>query len=114
MNFTLPWPTAGLSPNARRHWAQRSRLVKSYRRACWAVALQQGAKPIHAGRVAVHMTFVPPDRRARDWDNLVASMKAGLDGLADALGVDDANFRLSFDVAEGEIGGMVRVRVEAL
>ena len=112
MNFVLPWPPAKLSPNARLHWAQRGRLVKQYRRVCWATALQQGATRMDADCVAVHLTFVPPDRRHRDWDNLVASMKSGLDGLADAIGVDDSRWRLSFEVAEGEIGGMVRVRME--
>lgn len=114
MNFVLPWPPAKLSPNARLHWAQRNRLVKQFRKACWSTALQQGAKRLDADRLAVHLTFVPPDRRHRDWDNMVASMKSGLDGLVDAIGVDDSRWRLSFDVADGEIGGMVRVRMEAL
>ena len=112
MNFVLPWPPTKLSPNARLHHMAHFRLRKAYRRACWATALQQGAKPIDADRIAVHLTFIPPDRRHRDWDNLVASMKSGLDGLADAIGVDDSRWRLSFEVARGQIGGMVRVRVE--
>lgn len=111
-SFVLPWPPSNLSPNARLHWGARQRLVRQYRQVCWSTALQQGAKPIEADRVAVHLVFVPPNRRARDWDNLIASMKSGLDGLADAISVDDSRWRLSFEVAEGEIGGMVRVRVE--
>ena len=39
-------------------------------------------------------------------------MKAGLDGLADVLQVDDSRWRLSFDVAQGEVGGMVVVQIE--
>lgn len=33
-----------------------------------------------------------PDRRARDRDNLLAASKPSLDGIADALGVNDARF----------------------
>lgn len=112
--FTLPWPLTKLSPNARTHWAERARLAKVFRKACYLTALSQGAKKIQADRLAVHLVFVPPNRRERDWDNLIASMKAGLDGLSDAIGVDDARWRLSFEVAEGEIGGMVRVKIEVL
>lgn len=72
-------------------------------------------KPEFAQRVktpslAVTLRFVPPDRRARDIDNLVASMKSGLDGLADVLGVDDSRWALSAELA-GEVGGFVRVEV---
>jgi Holliday junction resolvase RusA-like endonuclease len=45
-----------------------------------------------AGPVALTITFVQPDRRARDRDNLLAALKPSLDGLADALGVNDAQF----------------------
>lgn len=58
----------------------------------------------------VSLTFLPPDRRRRDLDNLIASMKSGLDVLADALGVDDNRFKLSAELAD-EIGGFVRVEV---
>lgn len=110
--FVLPWPPTKLSPNARLHHMALAREKKQYRRVCWMVALQQGAKPIEAERLSVHLTFVPPNRRARDEDNLIAAMKSGLDGLSDAIGVDDSRWKLTHDVAHGEIGGMVRVRVE--
>ena len=109
--FVLPWPPKGLSPNARLHWAARSKPKKQYREACRLQVLAQGARPME-GCLRVQMEFVPPDRRKRDWDNLVASMKAGLDGLADALQVDDAQFVLSFHVARDRIAGLVRVFVE--
>ena len=63
-------------------------------------------------RLRVHLTFVPPDRRLRDADNCIAAAKAGLDGLADALGVNDRRFVLSSELlTNGEIGGVVRVQV---
>jgi len=109
--FVLPWPPKGLSPNDRLHWAALSRLKREYRKACRLQVLAQGAQPME-GCLRVQLEFVPPDRRKRDWDNLVASMKAGLDGLADALQVDDAQFVLSFHVARDQIAGLVRVSVE--
>lgn len=50
--------------------------------------VQRGA----AGAIALTITFVQPDRRARDRDNQLAALKPSLDGLADALGVNDAQF----------------------
>ena len=40
-------------------------------------------------------------------DNLIAAMKSGLDGLADALGVDDSRWALTCAI-DDNIGGMVR------
>lgn len=68
-----------------------------------------------AGPIALTITFVQPDRRARDRDNLLAALKPSLDGLADALGVNDAQFdpvvlRREFGAKPGalriEIGGV--------
>ena len=67
---------------------------------------------IEASALNVSLRFVSPDRRARDADNMVASVKAGLDGLADVLGVDDSRWSL-FILHDGAVvkGGAVRVEV---
>lgn len=114
LNLTLPWPPKGLSPNARNHWATTAKLKKAYRKACALTAMEQGARRLSADRLQVHLHFVPPNRRARDWDNLIASMKSGLDGLVDVIQVDDSRWKLSFDVAEGVVGGMVKVRISGV
>lgn len=113
MKVVLPFPPKDLSPNARLHWAQLSRAKKAYRHACWVLAKEAGLdarEAAGASAVDVHLAFYPPDRRPRDGDNMLAAMKAGLDGLADALGIDDRAFRVTFDVAQ-EVGGMVKVTV---
>lgn len=116
-SITLGWPPKALSPNARTNWAARARIVKAYRQACAWQALEQTTPEQRealrsADRLRVHLTFVPPDRRLRDADNCIAAAKAGLDGLADALGVNDRRFVLSSELlTNGEIGGVVRVRV---
>ena len=40
-------------------------------------------------------------------------LKSGLDGLADAMRVDDRKFRTTFDVAD-QIGGMVKVTISRM
>lgn len=109
MTITLPWPPSTLSPNARLHWSAAARAKKSYRLACWACAKEQGAKA-HSGPLTLRLDFYPPDRRSYDHDNLLARMKAGLDGLADAMKIDDKNFRPSVHVMP-DIGGMVKIHI---
>ena len=113
MTITLPWPPKELSPNARQHHMALARAKKAYRSVCAWQAKAQGAKPIPSdARPLVCLTFVPPDRRARDRDNMLAAMKSGLDGLADVIGCDDSRWRLQIEVAE-TIGGWVRVEIRA-
>lgn len=116
----LPWPDSRLSPNARVHWAVLSGLKKKARAdAAKAVydALQRGLRETRlsiAGTGPIHLTvlFYPPDKRRRDADNLIASMKASFDGIADALGVDDHRFRGAYDIVpEPEKPGRVEVEI---
>ena len=112
--FELPWPSKDLSPNARLHWSRVSRLKRAFRARCRAIGESVGVQVLRGSEnaVSVHLTFFPPDSRRRDWDNMLAAMKSGLDGLADAMGVDDHRWRVSFDVAEPEAGGVVLVQVK--
>ena len=113
MQVTVPWPPKQLSPNARVHWAIRSRNAKRYRQLCYLAAQRAGARPAQTEpeTVQVCITFHPPDRRRRDWDNLLASIKHGLDGLAQALGVDDRIFRPRLEVGEPVKGGAVQLEI---
>ena len=95
----LPLPPRPLWPNARPHWAVKSRATKSYRtRAKVEAILAMHAAKI--GRVprwpraSVTITYFYPDNRQRpDRDNALAALKAAFDGLADAQVVcDDADF----------------------
>jgi crossover junction endodeoxyribonuclease RusA len=96
----LSFPPAILSPNARPHWRRLAAAKKAYRMECFIDAKRQGIKKITpAGPITVSLVFYPPDKRQRDWDNMLAAAKSGLDGLADALGVDDRNFQLVYHVS---------------
>lgn len=112
LELTLPWPPTGLSPNARLHWAKLARLKRDYRRACAGHARMQGARRLEAQRLHLTLEFVPPTRRAFDLDNALARCKAGLDGVADVLGVDDSKWELTIRKAPaGTVGGFVLVSV---
>jgi crossover junction endodeoxyribonuclease RusA len=106
----LPWPPKDLSPNARVHFMALSRAKKKYRMQCYLLAKAAGLRA--SGRVSLAIEFRPPTRRNRDDDNLVASFKAGRDGLADALGINDNLFSMLPPViGEPIAGGAVIVRV---
>lgn len=80
----------------------------------WAMlARSYGAKKIDAEALRVSLVFVPPDRRRRDLDNCLAACKAGLDGLADVLGVDDRHWSLVLAMGPGP-GGFVQVSVDVV
>lgn len=87
----LPWPPKVLSPNARAHWATRSKAAKSYRHRCFVGAKMVGLTA-PAGRLLLVIEFLPSNRQRRDDDNLIAAFKSGRDGVADALGIDDCLF----------------------
>lgn len=47
------------------------------------------------GFTGYSIAFHWPDKRRRDDDNAIASIKAYKDGIADALGMDDWNLRMT-------------------
>jgi crossover junction endodeoxyribonuclease RusA len=110
MTFTLPWPPKELSPNARLHWARLSKAKRQYREACAWTVKSQGGERMNADVLHLTLTFYAPTRRAFDLDNALARMKAGLDGLADVLGVDDSRWALTIRKAD-TVGGYVTVEV---
>ena len=116
MTFDLPFPDKLLWPNGRtRSYMAKHRAVKTARQAAWAAALAAGAKALplgHAFDIAV--TVHPKTRNAIDRDNCVAALKSYLDGLADALGVDDRTFNTpSIAFADPVKGGRMTLTVQS-
>lgn len=109
--IVLPWPPRALSPNARVHWAKKSKAARIYRIACMALTLESSMRAPE-GRVLLSVEFCPPDRRRRDDDNCLASFKAGRDGIADALRIDDNRFVTTICMGEPVKGGAVHVRIQ--
>jgi crossover junction endodeoxyribonuclease RusA len=91
---TLPLPSRDLSPNARVHWARKSRVTTAARRKA-SMAYLIAALPRSLGKrdLLLEWVFYWPDRRRRDDDNALASTKAYRDALAKHLGCDDNQFK---------------------
>ena len=89
---TLPWPPAECSPNSRAHWANRYRAAKAYRHQGEILAKQAGAEPVprNTRRLKVQYTFHPPRNGRYDDDNFIARMKPALDGICEAIWIDDS------------------------
>lgn len=90
--LTLPWP-----PSVNRYWRHwRGRMVistegRAYREQVLAGAkAAKGWRAFGAARLEVHIDCYPPDRRARDIDNLA---KAGLDAMQ-AAGIYDSDSQI--------------------
>lgn len=105
----LPYPPSECSPNARCHWSVRAKAAKKYRQDCFWLAKDAKLTAPEEGKIHVSMQFSPPDKRRRDLDNCIASSKALLDGIADALKVNDSRFALHTEMCEIVKGGKVIV-----
>lgn len=93
---TVSLPPKALSPNARPHWAAKAAAVKKHKAEAEMLArhalTHQHAKLPVRGFLLVKPTFYYRVARNRDRDNLQASLKAALDGIASALDIDDSRF----------------------
>lgn len=107
----LPWPPAVLSPNARVHYMRRASAAKKYRGDARLIAQSQGCRALDCEALTAEITFCPPDNRRRDTDNLLAQVKSGLDGIADATGVDDSRWHYGIRRDEPVKGGAVLVHI---
>ena len=94
IEIVLGWPPTELSPNARKHWAVVAKAKREYKKDCLSASREQlkkyrGVYENIPEKLVLEMTFIPPDKRSYDRDNLVARMKAGIAGLSDALRSND-------------------------
>lgn len=108
----LPWPDKRLHPNARVHRMRKAAAAKKARlEAAW---LTREAKMPKLASEALHVTvtFHPPDKRRRDADGMLASIKSHLDGIADQIGIDDSQWDLTIRRASPRAGGAVVVVIE--
>lgn len=69
-----------------------------------------GRKPDWTG-VHLRWEFHPKTANKPDDDNAQASCKPYRDGIADALGINDANFTTTYSMAEPVKGGAVHVTI---
>ena len=108
----MPWPCSELSPNARVHWSKKATAAKHYRVLAHLLTRKAlGLVRLKSARVVIE--FYPPDNRRRDLDNMLASMKPAIDGIAAAIGVDDSKWEISMKKGAAVEGGLVVVEVGA-
>lgn len=110
MMIELPFPPASLSGHAKGHWRDKSGPTAKHR--LWAFQATKAARfmPPATGDIEIHVTFYPPDRRG-DRVNFPNRMKPYFDGIAEALGINDARFLPSFTFCAPEKPGRVEVRI---
>ncbi len=95
MKIELDFPPSELFPNRAKgtHWGKLYQVRSDYRESSTWLAKHQIKNRSHDGNdIHLSLTFVMPDKRFRDLDNCLAAAKAALDGLSDALMVNDKLF----------------------
>lgn len=92
--LVLPWPDKALHPNSRGHWSKRAKAAKAARQSAFILSREAGWRELNfpPGPIHVWVDGYAADRRRRDADGLLSSLKSALDGIADSLGVDDRRF----------------------
>ena len=112
----LDFPPAELFPNRAKgtHWGKLYKLRSDYRETCtWLAKHQLKGWKHPGGNIHLTITFEMPDKRKRDADNCLAAAKGALDGLADALFVNDQLFQpIMIYRIEGKKPGRLIVELE--
>lgn len=110
--IVLPWPDKALNPNARVHFRAKAAIAKVQREASYWLAHNAQIKVADDdSAILLRIDFYPPDRRRRDLDNMLASSKSALDGIADGLCVNDQRFALWLSREAPVKGGKIVVVV---
>ena len=118
IRVVLPWPDPRLAPNkaAGRDWRALAAIksdAKGYAYVATKNAIQGDSDgSLGSGDVPITITFQFPDKRRRDTDGLLSAMKSSLDGVAQAIDIDDSKFSPVFLFREyGKKPGAVVVEI---
>lgn len=105
----LPWPPSSLSGHAKGN-GQWKKIADTKKCREWARLATLEAKPTvpEAGDIHITFRFEPPNRRG-DRVNYPNRLKAYIDGIADALGVNDSRFLPAYQFGDIVPGGRVLV-----
>ena len=100
MKMELSWPEPALWPNERAHWKPVSRARRGQRHEARMATLEQMAGRAYVwdgGTVRLTITGHKPRENGQDRTNFEAALKAALDGVADAIAVNDKYFVVATD-----------------
>lgn len=110
IDVTLPLRLVSLS-NQREHWAKRAKRAKAHR----AITSLRFKVPHNAqafrGPLVITLTRI--GKRKLDDDNLRGACKSVRDGVADFLGVNDADPRIEWKYEQEKGEYAVRIRIES-
>lgn len=112
MRITLPFPPAALSghANGNNRWGKIA-LTRQWRVLAYRATQAAGVAAMpDVGDIHIDFLFTPPDRRG-DRTNYPSRLKPMIDGIADALGVNDRRFLPSYQFAEPCKPGSVTVTI---
>lgn len=113
--ISLPFPPSSLSGHAKGNWHVKAAETKKHRQ--WAnLAMAQWLRTnpcaLGDGDIRVRIQFTPPDNRS-DRSNFPIRAKSYLDGVADALDVNDRRFLPSYEFLPPAKPGAVCITLEA-
>lgn len=116
IEILLPWPDRALSPNAKTtHWRSKQAAKVSVREAAKILTLKTGQTIESNAKLEMTLIMRPPDKRRRDADNVLASMKVAIDSVCKTLGADDWQIkRVTLEWGDVVTGGQVVVRLEEI
>ena len=86
ITIILPLPARKLSPNARTHWAEKSKLVRASRKRALYASIEalQGRRPPGWVKAKMEVKAFFKTRNFPDPGNFMASLKSSEDGIADS------------------------------
>ena len=70
-----------------------------------------GLSKISAGKAHLTLRYLPPDRRRRDLDNLLAASKWAIDAISESIGLDDCHFNYTLIRGDPIKGGVLEVTI---
>lgn len=119
MQVTLPWPDSALVPHAGGSKWPKIRATKAARKLAYEETCAQLGRArlnlkycVDKGRLQATVTLHQPDKRRRDVPNWQAACKASIDGVSDAIGIDDYHWDVNWRNGEPIKGGQVVVNIE--
>lgn len=106
--ITLPFPPTSLSGHNTGHWAIKAKVIATHR--AWAFHATRAAKikVLGEGDIPIEFRFYPPNNRG-DRTNYPNRLKPFIDGIAEALGINDRRFLPSYTFYPAAFPGRVEV-----